>query len=113
MNRAFSTREKVLLVILALLLIGVGYFKLLLEPINESIDNYTQLASSEQDAMLQGTAQLVQHKMFEAAGTVDIPEGLPHQLLHFALFFRHFVSNHAIFHRFHSFLLLPIAAPSA
>ena len=44
MNRAFSTREKVLLVILALLLIGVGYFKLLLEPINESIDNYTQLA---------------------------------------------------------------------
>ncbi len=65
MNRAFSTREKVLLVILALLLIGVGYFKLLLEPINESIDNYTQLASSEQDAMLQGTAQLVQLRQME------------------------------------------------
>lgn len=64
MNRAFSTREKVLLVILALLLIGVGYFKLLLEPINESIDNYT-LASSEQDAMLQGTAQLVQLRQME------------------------------------------------
>ena len=65
MNRAFTTREKVLLVILALLLIGVGYFKLLLEPINESIDNYTQLASSEQDAMLQGTAQLVQLRQME------------------------------------------------
>lgn len=65
MNRAFSTREKVLLVILALLLIGVGYFKLLLEPINESIDNYTQLASSEQDAMLQDTAQLVQLRLME------------------------------------------------
>ena len=65
MNRAFSTREKVLLVILALLLIGVGYFKLLLEPINESIDNYTQLASSEQDAMLQDTAQLVQLRQME------------------------------------------------
>ena len=65
MTRAFSTREKVLLVILALRLIGVGYFKLLLEPINESIDNYTQLASSEQDAMLQGTAQLVQLRQME------------------------------------------------
>ena len=54
MNRAFSTREKVLLVILALLLIGVGYFKLLLEPINESIDNYTQ-----------STAQLVQLRQME------------------------------------------------
>lgn len=65
MNRAFSTREKVLLVILALLLIGVGYFKLLLEPINESIDHYTQLAASEQDAMLQSTAQLVQLRLME------------------------------------------------
>ena len=33
MNRAFTTREKVLLVILAVLIIGIGYFKLLLEPI--------------------------------------------------------------------------------
>ena len=27
MNRAFTTREKVLLVILAVLIIGIGYFK--------------------------------------------------------------------------------------
>lgn len=95
MNRAFSTREKVLLVILALLLIGVGYFKLLLEPINESIDNYTQLASSEQDAMLQGTAQLVQLRqmeqeleaIFESGDAVPLPaydnaEGLLVELNH-------------------------------
>ncbi len=81
MNRAFTTREKVLLVILALLLIGVGYFKLLLKPINESIDHYTQLAASEQDAMLQSTARLVQLRqmeqeleaIFESGDAVPLP----------------------------------------
>ena len=65
MNRAFTTREKVLLVILALLLIGVGYFKLLLEPVNESIDRYASQTAAEQDAMLQDTAQLVRLRQME------------------------------------------------
>lgn len=65
MNRAFTTREKVLLVILALLLIGVGYFKLLLEPVNESIDRYASQTAAEQDAMLQDTAQLARLRQME------------------------------------------------
>ena len=65
MNRAFTTREKVLLVILAVLIIGIGYFKLLLEPINTSIENYQNLTASEQDEILVNTALLQKKKQME------------------------------------------------
>lgn len=65
MNRAFTTREKVLLVILAVLIIGIGYFKLLLEPINNSIENYQNMAASEQDEILVNTALLQKKKQME------------------------------------------------
>ena len=38
MKRAFTTREKVMLLVLTVLLIVIAYFKLILEPINNSID---------------------------------------------------------------------------
>ena len=63
MNRAFTTREKVLLVILAVLIIG--YFKLLLEPINTSIENYRNMTASEQDEILVNTALLQKKKQME------------------------------------------------
>ena len=62
MNRAFTTREKVLLVILAVLIIGIGYFKLLLEPINTSVENYRNMTASEQDEILVNTALLQKKK---------------------------------------------------
>ncbi len=65
MNRAFTTREKVLLVILAVLIIGIGYFKLLLEPINTSIENYRNITASEQDEILVNTALLQKKKQME------------------------------------------------
>lgn len=65
MNRAFTTREKALLVILAVLIIGIGYFKLLLEPINTSIDNYQNMTASEQDEILVNTALLQKKKQME------------------------------------------------
>lgn len=65
MNRAFTTREKVLLVILAVLIIGIGYFKLLLEPINTSIENYQNMTASEQDEILINTALLQKKKQME------------------------------------------------
>lgn len=65
MNRAFTTREKVLLVILAVLIIGIGYFKLLLEPINTSIENYRNMTASEQDEILANTALLQKKKQME------------------------------------------------
>lgn len=40
MKREFSKREKILLVIFAVMILVVGYFKLILEPINNSIDDY-------------------------------------------------------------------------
>ena len=57
MKHVFTAREKVLLVILAVLLIAVGYWKLILTP-NDSIAQLQSQTSSEQDAMLQSTAQL-------------------------------------------------------
>ena len=61
MNRAFTKREKVMLVILVVLIIGIGYLKLLLEPINAGIENYQQLEAMEQDQILLNAA-LVQEK---------------------------------------------------
>lgn len=58
MRRAFTTREKALLVILAVLLIGIGYFKLLLEPVNDRITAYQTDMAAEQDEILQNTAIL-------------------------------------------------------
>lgn len=66
MNRAFTTREKVLLVILAVLIIGIGYFKLILEPINNNIENFQQLTAQEQDEILVNTTLVQKKKQMEA-----------------------------------------------
>ena len=66
MRRAFTTREKVLLVILAVLVIGIGYFKLLLEPINDRIAEYQADTASEQDALLQNTALLTRMRQMQS-----------------------------------------------
>ena len=58
MNRPFSTREKVLLVVLVVLVMCICYFKLLLEPINDSIADYQMKASAEQDEIVANTALL-------------------------------------------------------
>lgn len=81
MNRAFTKREKVMLVILAVLIIGIGYFKFLLEPVNAGIENYRQMEAMEQDQILQN-ATLVQQKrqmeqeleaLFESGDPSPIP----------------------------------------
>lgn len=65
MNRAFTPREKVLLVILTVLLIGIGYFKLILEPINENIATYQANTTAEQDAMMVNAATLTKMRAME------------------------------------------------
>lgn len=50
MNRAFTQREKVLLLVLAVLIIVIGYVKLILQPINEEIESYESLTMEEQTA---------------------------------------------------------------
>lgn len=59
MKHVFTNREKILLVILAVLLIAVGYWKLILTPINDSIDALRQQTASEQDALIQDSARAV------------------------------------------------------
>lgn len=58
MRHVFTTREKVLLVILAVLVIAVGYWKLILTPINDSIAGLNAQTASEQDAILTNSARL-------------------------------------------------------
>jgi Tfp pilus assembly protein PilO len=58
MKRAFTTREKIMLLVLAILLIAIGYYKFVLEPINDSITQYQLDTETEQSEILQNTAQL-------------------------------------------------------
>lgn len=60
MKHVFTNREKILLVILAIMLIAVGYWKLILTPINDDIADLQSRTASEQDAMIQSAAQLSQ-----------------------------------------------------
>ncbi len=65
MKREFTTREKVLLVILAVLIIGLSYYRFLLVPINDSIDQYQADAAAEQDEMLLNTQLLAKQRSME------------------------------------------------
>ena len=66
MNRSLSKRETVLLVIMILLIIGIGYYKFILEPINNSVDNYMMMTQDEQDQIMQNTALIQKKKTMEA-----------------------------------------------
>lgn len=48
MRYEFSKREKVMLVVLVLIIMALGYFKLILEPINEQIGKYETDKETEQ-----------------------------------------------------------------
>lgn len=64
MRRSFTTREKVLLVVLAVLLMGIGYFKLILEPINDEISQYEVSTEDEEMEITQNSAKISKlHKM--------------------------------------------------
>ena len=66
MNRELTKREKVLLLIFAVLLIAVGYYKLLLEPINNQIESYRSLTQEEQMQMDTAQLQSVRMQQMEA-----------------------------------------------
>lgn len=65
MNRAFTQREKLLLVLLTVMVIAIGYFKLILEPINNNIENYQTMAANEQDQVLINQTLIQQKKQME------------------------------------------------
>ncbi|HNW05290.1 MAG TPA: hypothetical protein PKI76_07935 [Oscillospiraceae bacterium] len=65
MKRAFTGREKVLLAVFILLLVFVGYFKLILEPINARVAQYQIDAATEQDIMVAQADTLADKKRME------------------------------------------------
>ena len=65
MTRAFTTREKVLLVVLALMIIAIAYFKFILEPINDSVAQYQTDADIEQDEITQDTVTLTRMRAMQ------------------------------------------------
>ena len=77
MNRSLSKRETVLLVIMILLIIGIGYYKFILEPINNSVDNYMMMTQDEQDQIMQNTALIQKKKAMEAELEELFAQGTP------------------------------------
>lgn len=48
MKKEFTKREKILLLVLAVLVIGLGYYKFVLQPINNKITDYRNMESEVQ-----------------------------------------------------------------
>ncbi len=65
MKRAFTTREKVLLLILVIMVLVLGYFKLILEPINNQIEELNNRALQEQILVDQQQIKLAQMRKME------------------------------------------------
>ncbi len=66
MNRAFTAREKTLLLVLVVLMLALGYFQLVFEPIQTEMDHYSTLTQQTQTTLDQYQAQLLQMKRMEA-----------------------------------------------
>lgn len=77
MKRAFTTREKVMLLVLTVLLIVIAYFKLILEPINNSIDEYQSETAAEQDEILQNTELLTRMNQMQKGSRKFMPRATP------------------------------------
>ena len=67
MKREFTSREKILLVILSVIVIALGYFKLVLGPINDRVDYYRGETAVEQTLVGENTVRLAQLEKMEAA----------------------------------------------
>ncbi len=65
MKRAFTTREKVLLLVLVVMILALGYFKLILEPVNDQIDEYNALQLQEQIMIDQQSVRLMKMRQME------------------------------------------------
>ena len=75
MNRELTTREKVLLLVLAALVIGIGYFKFVFEPINEQVTDLQSAAAQEQSEIDSSIVQLAQMRKMEKAVEASKADG--------------------------------------
>lgn len=67
MNRELTKREKTLLLILVLLVLALGYFKLILEAINDQITTYRASTDLEQTQLDTDRVKLAQLEQMRAA----------------------------------------------
>jgi len=65
MNRELTLREKVLLLILIVLVMVLGYFKLLYEPVSDRIARCREDTAQEQLALEQNAVRLAQMEKME------------------------------------------------
>lgn len=81
MNREFTQREKVLLLVLAVLIIVIGYVKLILQPINEEIESYESLTMEEQTTFsanqIKATRMNLMEKEIEKAKAKGVRREVP------------------------------------
>lgn len=81
MNREFTKREKILLLVFAVLIILLGYFKLILEPINNKVDEYSSMEAEEQSEidikMVQAMQMSIMEKEIEKARGKGINRTIP------------------------------------
>ena len=74
MNRSFTTREKILLVVLTVLLLGVGYFKLFLQPMEQRVEAFQERQNTAQDQMMRKMEEeLQQLKDSGAIPNAEVP----------------------------------------
>ncbi len=66
MRRNLSAREKTLLLILVVLVLVLGYWKLVLEPINSQVERYNAMARDAQMQVDQQMLQLAQMRKMES-----------------------------------------------
>ena len=67
MNRELTGREKVLLLVLTVLVIALGYFKLLYEPVQDQTQRYREDAAQEQLELEQNLVKAAQMEKMEQA----------------------------------------------
>ena len=65
MNRELTKREKILLLIFAILIIVLGYYKIILEPINDQITNYEGMQLQEETEVDTKTTQAMKMAVME------------------------------------------------
>ena len=77
-NRAFTRREKILLVILAVLIVVVGYTRLFLQPMQDKIDaENTRQAEAEEQTILETTKLMKMKQMEEDLAAMKAAGAVP------------------------------------
>lgn len=65
MNRELTKREKILLLVLAILIILIGYYKIVLEPINDDVSMYQGMTLQEETEIDAKNVQALRMRVME------------------------------------------------